>query len=189
MVGALLALAIATSAATTAAAADAPYCPPGQAPTFDVLFQPLRVPLGSEMGNPLECAHRDPTSGDVVQQTTTGLAYYRASVNVVAFTDGSHHWAQVAQNIVQWDGDSLDPPGVTLPVAPPSSGEIGAPTTPIVPPTVTPVPEGFAALQDRWDKNPDSIWKPGAFIVILSTMIVWFLSVRVGQEGHRGAPQ
>ena len=35
----------------------------------------------------------DPAAGNTEQQTSTGLAYYRAQANVVVFTDGVEHWA------------------------------------------------------------------------------------------------
>ncbi len=74
-------------------AQGAPFCPPGQPPYFVHGFEALKQRLGPTMGEPLECEHVNPDNGDTIQHTTTGLAYYRASINTPIFTDGQTHWA------------------------------------------------------------------------------------------------
>ncbi len=87
-----------------------PYCGPGQVPEFVFGFAALADALGATMGEPTECQHTDPGSGDALQQTTTGLSFYRASTNTPTFTNGAEHWALTANGLVYWTGDSIDPP-------------------------------------------------------------------------------
>ncbi len=75
------------------AAQGAPYCPPGQPAQFTFGIAALHERLGATMGVPLECEHANTANGDTLQHTTTGLAYYRASINTPIFTDGQTHWA------------------------------------------------------------------------------------------------
>jgi hypothetical protein len=94
-------------------AADAPFCQPGQPATFAFGIAALRDRLGDTMGAPLECEHLDIGSGDTVQHTTTGLAYYRPSINAAIFTDGATHWALADGTVVRWQGASIAPPQPT----------------------------------------------------------------------------
>lgn len=94
--------------------ATAPYCRPGQVPAYDFGFANLSAALGPRMGDPIECEHVDAATGDTVQRTTAGRAYYRPATNVAAFTDGTVHRAWTARGLVAWTGDSTDPPGVTV---------------------------------------------------------------------------
>src|SRR6476661_4060787 len=68
---------------------DVPYCPPGQPAAFIYGIAALHDRLGDTMGAPLDCEHLDSESGDTAQHTTTGLAYFRPSVNTAVFTDGA----------------------------------------------------------------------------------------------------
>jgi hypothetical protein len=70
----------------------------------------LKAALGADMGEPTECERVTSAAGDTEQQTTTGLVYYRASTNAVAFTNGFDHWALDPQGVIHWTGDSVDPP-------------------------------------------------------------------------------
>ena len=89
---------------------SATYCPAGQSPRFTGGFAALQDQLGDTMGQPLECEHPDSASGDTLQRTTTGLAFYRKSSNTPTFTDGSTHWALTPDGAQTWTGDSIDPP-------------------------------------------------------------------------------
>jgi hypothetical protein len=91
----------------------APFCAPGQAPAFVYGIAALRDRLGQTMGAPLECEHVDAQSGDAVQRTTTGLAYYRPSINTAIFTDGETHWALSEGTVLLWRGPSVRPPQPT----------------------------------------------------------------------------
>ena len=93
------------------AARAAAFCDAGEAPQFRFGFAHLKTLLGDTMGEPLECEHvSEPSTGDTVQQTTTGLAYYRAWSNTPTFTDGWNHWAWTAAGLVEWGGTTADPP-------------------------------------------------------------------------------
>ncbi|MDQ6669685.1 MAG: hypothetical protein M3069_02835 [Chloroflexota bacterium] len=91
----------------------APHCPPGQAPQFVLGIGTLHQRLGDTMGQPLECEHPSADNGDTLQQTTTGLAYYRAATNAPSFTGGSVHYALVGGRVEYWRNSSVDPPQPT----------------------------------------------------------------------------
>ncbi len=122
------------SHAPVAAAADAPFCQPGQTPQFTAGFAALKAQLDTTMGDPIECEHPAAGSADTLQQTTTGLAFYRASTNTPTFTDGASHWALVDGSLVAWTGASVDPPG-----AEPSVASAPSPTA-AASPAATPAP-------------------------------------------------
>src|SRR5688572_17509902 len=77
-----------------------PHCQPGEEPRFVHGIAELQNRLGPTMGVPTECEHIDPTSGDTLQRTTTGLAYHRPSLSTSMFTDGSTHWALADGTVV-----------------------------------------------------------------------------------------
>ena len=56
----------------------AAHCEAGSTPQFRFGLAFLHSVIGETMGDPIECAHVNPDNGDVLQQTSTGLAYYRA---------------------------------------------------------------------------------------------------------------
>ncbi len=87
-----------------------PYCAAGQEPAFVFGFAFLKSLLGDTMGDPLECEHANPENGDTLQQTTTGLSFYRKSTNTPTFTDGWNHWAWTVDGLVTWTGHAIDPP-------------------------------------------------------------------------------
>ena len=93
----------------TAEAAPDPNCPPGRSPSFVLGFADLKKRVGAPMGDPVECEHAG-GDGETVQQTTTGLAYYRPDTNTAAFTDGWRHWAVTPRGLVHWEGEAADPP-------------------------------------------------------------------------------
>src|SRR3954471_9278474 len=105
-------LAAVTAFSPTAAAQSAPFCAPSQAPAFRFGIGTLSERLGPIMGTALECEHVDAVSGDTLQKTSTGLAYYQPSANMPMFTDGMTHWGLYAGNVVFWRGDAavLTPP-------------------------------------------------------------------------------
>jgi hypothetical protein len=90
--GLFVALALLLLTVATAGAA-APHCAPGQEPQFVLGFAFMKSQLGDVMGEPLECEHPNPDNGDSLQQTATGLAFYRLATNTPTFTDGWNHWA------------------------------------------------------------------------------------------------
>ena len=107
IIGLMLAAGILAFSGVAAAAA---YCAPGQEPDYVLGFAFMKTQLGDVMGEPLECEHANPENGDTLQQTSTGLAFYRKSTNTPTFTDGWRHWGWTARGLVFWTGDSIDPP-------------------------------------------------------------------------------
>lgn len=149
----------------------APYCSPGEAPQFRFGFAYLKSLLGNVMGEPLECEHYNAQNGDSLQQTTTGLAFYRKATNTPTFTDGWNHWAWSPgafpgnYGLVHWTGQAIDPPGVIVPAATPWPRPTPSATaTPIALPSPTPVqtPELVAdafmttgsECEWNWDQGP-----------------------------------
>jgi hypothetical protein len=101
-----------TTSPPAALASQAPGCRRGEAPAFKFGLAQLKARLGPTMGEPIECEHEDPATGDAHQATTTGLAYYRFRTNTPSFVlaDGATHWALTPQGVVSWTGEALDPP-------------------------------------------------------------------------------
>ena len=118
------------------AAAQAPFCEEGQAPQFVAGFLALAEQLGDQMGSPVECEHPEAATGDTLQQTSTGLAFYRQSTNTPTFTNGSDHWALTPDGLVSWTGESIDPPGAAIAPIP----EPGPAEEPIAAPEPAPAP-------------------------------------------------
>ncbi|MBV9175109.1 MAG: hypothetical protein JOZ81_34070 [Chloroflexi bacterium] len=77
-------------------------------------FAQLKDELGPIMGDPTEDEHGNPDNCDTQQLTTTGLAYWRCSTNLLTFAalpDGAMHWAAAppASGVIEWSG-ATDPP-------------------------------------------------------------------------------
>jgi hypothetical protein len=82
---------------------------------FELGFAQLKSQLGPVMGDPTEAEHGNPDNCDTQQLTTTGLAYWRCSSNLLsfaAFPDGAMHWAlsPSTAGLVEWSGDQDPPP-------------------------------------------------------------------------------
>jgi len=87
------------------------HCGAGVTPRFTFGFADLKARLGDAMGEPLTCEFADPNgTGDVHQQTTRGLAFWRKDTNTPTFTNGSEHWGRTPAGWVEWSGTSIDPP-------------------------------------------------------------------------------
>jgi hypothetical protein len=85
-------------------------CMVGRQPTFGADLAPLKQAVGEAMGQPVECEHVNPDNGDLLQQTTTGLAVYRESSHVSTFTDGWRHWMLAPDRSITWVGTNSTPP-------------------------------------------------------------------------------
>ena len=94
-------------------AQESPTCPPGQALAFGPDLAALAERLGVIMGRPVECARPNPENGDILQQTSTGLAYVRLQTGTPTFTNGSEHWALTPGGLRCWAGASIDPPATS----------------------------------------------------------------------------
>jgi hypothetical protein len=102
-------VAVAPPASPSSVAVQSDVCT-AAAPRFVLAMARLQARLGSEMGAPTECERVVDASGNTEQKTTTGLAYYRASLNTAVFTNGVEHWALTADGLVHWTSDELEPP-------------------------------------------------------------------------------
>jgi hypothetical protein len=79
--------------------------------SFSSVFAALDDSIHDTMGQPLECPHTDPNTGDTLQATSTGLAIFRHESQTATFTDGYRRWAVGTRGVVRWEGETLDPPG------------------------------------------------------------------------------
>ena len=95
-----LVLALASSPASPVSAQEAPFCQPRQSPQFAFGFAELKAELGAIMGEPVDCAHPNDEYGNVLQRTTTGLAFWRKATNTPTFTDGRRNWGLTASGLV-----------------------------------------------------------------------------------------
>jgi hypothetical protein len=94
--------------------------PPASGPQFVLGFEFLKAEMGPIMGDAVELEHGNPDNCDTQQLTTTGLAYWRCSTNMmsfVAFPDGLIHWAWMPPGLFEWAGPDVDPPEGTPIVA------------------------------------------------------------------------
>ena len=143
------------------AVAAAPYCAPGTSPEFTFGFAHLKSLLGDTMDEPIECIHANPENGDILQQTSTGLSFYRKSTNTPTFTDGWNHWAWTAQGLVYWTGSAIDPPGTVVPAAP-EAGPTPGPT-PTATPEPTPTSAPATSLREDYSAAALSLFRDAAF--------------------------
>jgi hypothetical protein len=100
---------------TSGSAQPAPHCGSDDPPQFVFGFANLKTLLGATVGEPLSCEYADPNgTGDTLQDTTGGLAFWRKATNTPTFTDGATHWGLTTFGLVGWTGDSIDPPAAVL---------------------------------------------------------------------------
>jgi hypothetical protein len=93
-----------------AAAALAPdlSCAPDQVLQFTGAFSALASALGGTMGDPTSCAYAE--GADTLQQTSSGLAFFRVGTSIATFTNGWDHWGLTRGGVVYWTGEAIDPP-------------------------------------------------------------------------------
>jgi hypothetical protein len=114
----------------TAAQANS-RCPPGQSPRYVFGFADLSSRLSNAMGSPVTCEFADPKgTGDIHQNTTRGLAFWRKSTNTPTFTNGSEHWALTSRGLVYWTGSSIDPIANAVVISDAASVSRDTPTLP-----------------------------------------------------------
>ncbi|MDP8921925.1 MAG: hypothetical protein M3O34_03510 [Chloroflexota bacterium] len=138
--------------AAPASAQPAPYCRPGESPEFTFGFAVLAARLGPIVGEPIECAHPN-DAGDVLQHTTTGLAFWRKATNMPTFTDGCRHWALGPRGIGYWEGTSIDPPSAAVwgdECHDPGGTGACAGVAPIPGPSPA---SGFGPFEGRWGRH------------------------------------
>ena len=134
-----LILGLASTASPSVANAQPTGCGPGQTPHYVFGFADLKAMLGDAMGDPVTCEYPDPNgTGDVHQETSKGLAFWRKSTNTPTFTNGDQHWAHTTSGWVTWFGTSIDPtadaqawpPAPAAPAAPSPVPAAAPPSTP-----------------------------------------------------------
>jgi hypothetical protein len=76
----------------------------------------LSEAIGPIMGDALDCEVAD-GEGNTQQKTSKGLAYYRKSSNIAAFTTGWDHWALTPNGVVHWAGEAVEPPADAAPLS------------------------------------------------------------------------
>jgi len=140
----------------------------------------LHDEVAEEMGTPVECEHPDAVTGDTLQRTTVGLAFYRKSTNTPTFTNGSTHWALTPDGLATWTGESIDPPVVIR------SATTLISTTPGFA-LEAPAERSYASETTNWGVQPQSTLKsnvgsrtpiglPGARVVATSDIVRAFQS-------------
>ena len=102
----------------------------------------------------------------MLQQTTSGLAFYRKATNIPTFTNGWEHWGWTADGLVYWTGDAVDPPGYE-PVETPTPTPDAVPT-----PVPTPVPTVAAFVPPDVEAMDERSGGPG---VEISTAVATFV--------------
>jgi hypothetical protein len=94
-------------------APHAPFCLPGQSPSFEFGFAALNQATGGAMGEPTECEHGTDrirqSNDDTSQKTTTGIATYSWCTNTPGFTRGEDHWMLTADGLEHWVGGPDSP--------------------------------------------------------------------------------
>jgi hypothetical protein len=78
-------------------------------PAYGNGFAELKGKLGDEMGEPITFEYPGQEPDSVVQQTTTGMAYWSPD-HTPSFSDGFHRATLRNGVIIRWDGDADDPP-------------------------------------------------------------------------------
>ena len=98
------------------------YGPPKPPLKFQGGFSDLAEQLGDEMGQPVVDEHPGDEPDLVVQETTTGLAYWSPE-HFPSFFDGYHRAALLPSgSLTRWEGDEASPPDLTFTAAAFSSG-------------------------------------------------------------------
>lgn len=129
-----------------------------QTPQFVFGFATLKAQLGDAMGEPVSCEYADPNgTGDTLQDTSTGLAFWRKSTNTPTFTNGTTHWGLAPTGLLSWTGASIDPPpspvANSAPVLIPPAAQPAqpAPLAPTPAPRAAPAPaSGCDAAANPW---------------------------------------
>jgi peptidoglycan/xylan/chitin deacetylase (PgdA/CDA1 family) len=98
----LLALAPPLARSTTATSVD---CSDGFGPDL----ADLRTAVGDAMGQPVDCETPIDASGDTIQHTSTGTAWFTESQSEAFFTDGYHRWDLNPGGLTYWSSPEATP--------------------------------------------------------------------------------
>lgn len=105
----LLAVVTLVLASIPVLAADTAIAHADCAVAFGPGMRNLRAAVGEAMGQPLDCEHATDLSGDTIQTTSTGTAWYMVGDNSEIFTDGYHRWVLSAAGLTYWDSPQATP--------------------------------------------------------------------------------
>jgi hypothetical protein len=115
------------------------FCDEGELPTAGTAFSALQPLLAEVIGEPIECDHAA-DNGDLLQQTTSGLAFVQAETQAPHFTNGSEHWALVDGDLAYRAETLAEAPAQPVAMPPPE------PAPPPPPPAAIPLPPGGTLL-------------------------------------------
>jgi hypothetical protein len=96
------------------AAQAAPWCLPGEVPAFHFGFSTLADLMGTDFGLPKECEHGLNSTGDTLQETTTGVATYQWCTNTPSFARGKEHWTLTPAGLEHWIEGIDYPPALPI---------------------------------------------------------------------------
>src|ERR1700733_13320620 len=69
---------------------------------FGLHMLALRADIGDAMGQPLGCEQALDPSGDTIQATSTGTAWYTIDDSASIFSDGYHRWELDRRGLLYW---------------------------------------------------------------------------------------
>jgi len=69
----------------------------------------LQVAVGAAMGQPIDCESPIDTSGDTIQHTSTGTAWFTLAQADALFTDGYHRWELNPDGLTYWSSPDAVP--------------------------------------------------------------------------------
>ena len=69
----------------------------------------LRADIGVAMGQPLDCEHPMGATGDTIQPTSTGTAWYTNATSAAIFTDGYQRWELDPNGLTYWGSPDAVP--------------------------------------------------------------------------------
>jgi len=69
----------------------------------------LQSAIGDVLGEPVDCARPIDIAGDMMQATSTGMAWYRPGDTTAMFSDGYHRWELEIGDVIYWDAPDAVP--------------------------------------------------------------------------------
>ena len=123
------------------------FCDEGQALAPGMAYLALQPLLEDMIGEPIECEHAA-DNGDLLQQTTSGLAFMQAETQAPNFSNGSEHWALVDGDLTYRAETLAEAPAAPVALPPPEQPPPPPPPPPAVAaPAVTLLPFHDATLE------------------------------------------
>jgi peptidoglycan/xylan/chitin deacetylase (PgdA/CDA1 family) len=105
-----LAVALAAVLAVASAAAERPESASAEcAVQFGPDLLRLQSAIGDVLGEPVDCARLIDTAGDMIQATSTGMAWDWPADATAMFSDGYHRWELEIGDLIYWDAPDAMP--------------------------------------------------------------------------------